>query len=204
MNYNKNKVFLGIGIFLFILMTSFNVYMYFNKGNINNETVKQSEKELALYKKEIEMKEKEYNSISNNIKKEVRESEENKIVNSTKRFFEFIYDNDADNYVTRKKDASKYMGDGMIERFFPSDNAIENDQKVEVSNINVYIKHKTEDENEDEVRVIATYSLMLSIEENDYANEDIVYMNVILKEREGQFRVIELEEFNNEGNMIYE
>lgn len=204
MKYNKNKVILGIGIFLFILFTSFNIYVYLNKDNISNEAVKESEKELALYKQEIKIKEKEYESISNNIKKELRESEENKIANSTKRFFEFIYENDSDNYVARKKDASKYMGDGMIERFFPSDNVIENGQQVEMSDIEIYIKYDTENENDDEIKVIATYNLKFSIEENDYANEDKVYMNVLLKERDGQFRVIELEEFNNEGNMIYE
>lgn len=204
MDYSKRKVFLGIGIFLFILFTSFNVYVYFNKDNIVSESIKVSEKEISLYKQEIELKEKEYETISNNIKKEVREAEENRIVNSTKRFFEFIYDNDADNYVTRKKNVSKYMGDGMVERFFPSDNIVENGQQVEISDIGIYIKYDTENENEDEIRVIATYNLRLAIEENDYANEDKVYMNVLLKERNGQFRVIELEEFNNEGNMIYE
>lgn len=204
MSYNKGKVLLGVGLFLFILFTSFNAYVYFNKDSIANEAIKESEKELSLYKEEIEMKEKEYESISNNIEREVRESKENKIANSTKRFFEFIYDNSSDNYALRKKDASKYMGDGMIERFFPSDNILENGHQVEVSNIEVYIKYDPDDENEDEVKVIASYNLKLAIEENDYADEGNVYMNVLLKEREGQFRVIDLEEFNNEGAMIYE
>lgn len=204
MDYDKRKVLIGLGAFLFILITSFSVFVLYNKGESTKKNEEKIERIVLLHQKEIEKKNEENTNLRTNINKEVREIDENKIVNSTKRFFEFIYDNETENYVTRKKDASNYMGDGMIERFFPSDNIVDNGQSVEVSNIEVYMKQDIDSPDDEEIKAIATYNLDVSIEENNNSEPMKVYMEVVLKHREGKYRVISLDEFNNEGVYDYE
>lgn len=204
MEFDRRKVYLPIVIIVLVFVTAFNIYMYMNKNVLADERVEMLEKELLIMEAKLKEKDKEFNLNSVDSIKEIRESDEGKIINSTKRFIEFIYDNQAENYVIRKKDALNYMNEEMVQMFFPSDNAIENNKEVVVSDIEVYAKKDILDEDNSNKTTIVTYKLNVSLEENIYSEPLKVYMEVSLEEDNDTYKVSNIREFGNEGVMAYE
>lgn len=204
MESDRRKVYLPIVIIVLVFVTAFNIYMHMNKNVLADERVEMLEKELLIMEAKLKEKDKEFNSNSVDSIKEIRESDEGKIINSTKRFIEFIYDNQAENYVIRKKDALNYMNEEMVQMFFPSDNAIENNKEVVVSDIEVYAKKDILDEDNSNKTTIVTYKLNVSLEENIYSEPLKVYMEVSLEEDNNTYKVSNIREFGNEGVMAYE
>lgn len=181
-----------------------NVYSFNNKDVINQsyissieqlqEEVKDKEKEIKKYKntKYDNNNDKESNEVIEDEAvisgDEELNNDKNPINNSVKKFIEYAFSNDEENYATRKKLARNYMMEELYEGLFSADGLNEEQLviKTRIEEVEVFSSY------EDNEKLYVRYTINESKADDEY-NETIVKHAIVKVEKEnGDYKVSEI------------
>lgn len=184
----RNKTFIGIGVFLLLLITSFLLFKHFIKPESYV-----SEKEVVTKEIQPEV----VSTADTPIKKVSEYNSDEKLVNTVERFYKLIYNEEK---LKENEEYFYYMSDELIDRFFPSDGR-NLKQTVEVNDLTVY--RNISDPLSENYSIVASYELKL-LTDNENIEAERVYMHMTLEDNGKYLKVIGLEEFNYEKGVYYE
>lgn len=203
------SIMVTLGIVL-VLSLSGNIYSFKKLANNESERHERYAKLLEEKEKEISDLQQEVLALENqpdiqngeNTKKSDNggyssgnQSTEN-LKNTARRFIEYTYNVNSENYVTAKQNASHYMTDELTETLFPSDGLDESQFKstTKVSNIHVYLN------SEDDKKVIVSYDLKIDYK-NGYVEKRNDFVLLHMVETGGIYKVKGIEPINNIGGV---
>src|SRR5699024_10095682 len=149
----KSKGFLFLVMFVLIISLTANIYSFNKLGNNNEEKnkiisdlQKENEKQKSIISKkneisEIENETSEIESGSKNNEIDNDKTQQEIDENTIKKFIEYTFNTNEDDYVTRKKLAKEYMTDELFKKEF-SEDSIDNDEMkilIEVKSVEVFL-----------------------------------------------------------------
>ena len=189
-------------LILISISISANVYSFQKLANGTDENTKlleKKEKEIADLQEAVTSLENNSN-VSESEKKEengVQEteqiaSEESNLVNTTKRYLEYAFNLNPDNYVTAKNNAHNYMTDEMIDIIFVSD-GVDEDFYMQIKNIKVYTTDATNKE------VIAYYESEIETYDTTYVEKNYNYILLKFVEEDSTLKIASLTPINVAG-----
>lgn len=177
----KSKGFLFLVMFVLIISLTANIYSFNKLGNNNEEKnkiisdlQKENEKQKSIISKKNETSEIESGSKNNEIDNDKTQQEIDE--NTIKKFIEYTFNTNEDDYVTRKKLAKEYMTDELFKKEF-SEDSIDNDEMkilIEVKSVEVFLGSDN--------NAIAKYVIKETKAQGEYEDEFEKYVNIELKD----------------------
>src|SRR5699024_8947009 len=177
----KSKGFLFLVMFVLIISLTANIYSFNKLGNNNEEKnkiisdlQKENEKQKYIISKKNETSEIESASKNNEIDNDKTQQEIDE--NTIKKFIEYTFNTNEDDYVTRKKLAKEYMTDELFKKEF-SEDSIDNDEMkilIEVKSVEVFLGSDN--------NAIAKYVIKETKAQGEYEDEFEKYVNIELKD----------------------
>ncbi|MFD1926483.1 hypothetical protein ACFSFY_00150 [Sporosarcina siberiensis] len=178
-----------------------NVYVFSKRSKINEKLTEQ----LGNYVIEIKDIKEENTDLNKRILltknpkdlediSEVTESEKiedsliNEIDSTVKRFVEYSFNTNPDNYVDRKKLANNYMTDNLFETIYTADGVEENAQKVklETEKVEVFINNESDE-------VIVFYTLEKELIQSGFKETVQNYIKVEVVKEDNVLKVSKIE-----------
>jgi hypothetical protein len=190
-------------LILLIISASANVYLFNKFGDEteqkNNGLLKEKDEQIIKLQDELS-KLKHTSSTENEKENETNSkvnpknisSEKEHLTNTAKRYLEFAFNINPDNYVTAKQNAHNYMTDEMVEFLFASD-GVDKDFYMQIKNVKVYTTNEKKNE------VITYYESEIETYETNYVEKNYNYVLLQFKEEDGVLKISNISPINVAG-----